>query len=149
MSNANELYGVVLNTPINPNKFSGGEGGSIVAEATVTTGGINQIAMDETTFNNIVKEGLNRITLVLSDDVIFKGESWYFGTYYKSLYYFNGTAWVDVQTLSGSGYSKGQSMELECKVQANGGIEYVHILNLPSPISFILEALPKAEGMTV
>lgn len=110
-------------------------------EATVSTGGINQIQMDEDTFKNIVTEGVNRITLILSDDVIFKGESWYFGTYYKSLYYFNGTAWVDVQTLSDVGYSKGQSMQLECKVDAQGNIEYVHIINLPSGVPLTVESI--------
>lgn len=105
----------------------------VVYEATVNAGAINIIQVDETTFGNIIKEGINRITLILSDDVIFKGESWYLSYYFASLYYFNGTKWEDVQLLSGVGYSKGQSMELECKWNG-GSFDYVRIINLPSAI---------------
>lgn len=130
-----------------------------VYEATINAGAINLIEVNEQTFKSLLKEGINHISLVLSDGVIFKGESWYLTYYYQSLYYFNGTKWEDIQQKSGIGYSKGQTMDIELKVE-NGVPKYVHILNLPSAIPFteeykaevveaVIEALPKAEGMTV
>ena len=129
MSNANELYGVVLNTPINPKQFSGGESGSIVAEVTVNANG--GIEFKDDTVEKAVKKGINHLTLVLDNDLVFDGTWWEFYPSYAFLQYYNGTEWVNTTTLNGIGYSKGQCVELEGKW--DGWMwEYLHILNLPS-----------------
>ena len=118
-------------------------------EATVVKGDVNNIRPNGDALANIITEGVNRITLILNDDVIFNNESWRLGTYYNPISYFNGTEWEDVQTLSGIGYSKGQSMQLECKANAQGIIEYVHIINLPSDVkAYIDNALGVIENGT-
>ena len=101
----------------------------IVSEVTVNADG--GIYFKDGSVNTAIKEGINHLTLILDNDLMFNGTLWELCPDYKALEYYNGTSWVTVDSLNGIGYSKGQCMELEGKWAENRW-EYIHILNLPS-----------------
>ena len=144
-----EVAEIVRDTVIQPQKL-------VVEVRVFANGGI--YSKDHTAYNS-VKEGINHLVLVLDNDLVFDGTWWELCPEYVSLQYYNGTEWGNTTTLKGIGYSKGQCVELEGKW--NGfSWDYLHILNLPSAntltetdkteiVNAVIEALPKAEEMTV